>query len=698
MKKLFSSLALSLCFSFSACTAAPANDYDVVIYGGTCAAVTAAVQVKKMGKTVVVVSPDKHLGGLTSGGLGWTDSGNTGSIGGLSREFYQRVYDEYQKPETWRWQKADEFGNQGQGTKGMRHDDKTMWIFEPHIAERVFDNWVKEIDVPVFRDTWLDREKGVKKERTKIVSITTLCGKTFTGKMFIDATYEGDLMAAAGVKYHVGREANSQYGETWNGNQVGTLPKGHLFTQPVDPYIIPGDPNSGRLKFIDDSKPGVRGEADHRVQAYCFRMCLSDHPDNRVPFPKPEGYNPKDYEVLLRAFDYGWRGVFNKFDRIPNRKTDTNNHGPLSTDFIGANYDYPEASYKRRQEIIEEHVRYQQGLLYFMTHEPRVPEEIREKMSQWGLAKDEFLDNGHWPHQLYIREARRMVGEYVMTEHDCMLRQRCPKPVGMGSYGMDSHNVRRYITAEGYVQNEGDIQERSRGPYSIDYGSITPNRKECTNLLVPVCASSSHIAFGSIRMEPVFMLLGQSAATAAVMSAEQGIGVQAIDYEKLKERLLADGQRLVYTSDAADSNVKNYSVAPETLKGIVIDNEKAKLTGEWLASGAMPKFVGNNYLHDDKAEKGKLSVTFEAELPKEGSYEVRISYAPNPNRDKNVPVKIVHKEGTAVVKIDQTKVPPIDGLFFPAGTFSFGKKAVIIISNEGTTGHVIADAVQLIAK
>ena len=522
-----------------------AETYDVVIYGGTSAAVAAAVQVKTMGKSVVVVSPDKHLGGLSSGGLGFTDSGNTGAVGGLSREFYRRVYKKYQNDDAWRWEQKDNYANTGQGTRAMVHDDQTMWIFEPHIAEAVFEEWVAGMNVPVVRAAWLDRKNGVKKDGKRIVSLTTLDGKTYTGKQFIDATYEGDLMAAAGVSYHVGREANSQYGETWNGNQVGTLPKGHLFEKPVDPYIIPGDPNSGRLKYVDDSVPGVRGEADHRVQAYCFRMCLSDHENNRIPFPKPEGYDPADYELLIRAFDSGWRGVFNKFDRIPNRKTDTNNHGAFSTDFIGMNYAYPEASYQQRAAIIEEHVRYQQGLMYFLTNEPRVPAEIREKMSCWGLAADEFLDNGHWPHQIYVRESRRMIGEYVMTEHDCKLRRHCPKPVGMGSYNLDSHNVRRYITSEGTVQNEGDIQEPSGGAYGIDYGSITPKREECTNLLVPVCVSSSHIAFGSVRMEPVFMILGQSAATAAAFAIDENIDVQQVDYAKLKERLLADGQRLV---------------------------------------------------------------------------------------------------------------------------------------------------------
>ncbi len=525
--------------------AAP-EKFDVVIYGGTSAAVTTAVQVKKMGKSVVIVSPDKHLGGLSSGGLGYTDSGNTGTVGGLSREFYQRVYQVYRKDETWRWQKISEYANEGQGTRAMIHDDKTMWIFEPHVAEAVFDTWCDEMKIPVLRSVLLDREKGVKKNGTKITSITTLCGKTFEAPMFIDATYEGDLMAAAGVDYHVGREANRQYGETWNGNQVGVLHHGHWFQKPVDPYVVPGDPSSGRVKYVDDGPPGVRGEGDKRIQAFCFRMCLTDHEPNRVPFPKPDGYDPDDYELMVRVFDTGWRETFAKFDPIPNRKTDTNNHGPFSTDFIGMNYDYPEASYNERAEIVAEHRRYQQGLMYFLANDERVPAEVRKKMSRWGLAKDEFADNNHWPRQIYVREARRMIGEYVVTEHDCLGKRRCPKPVGMGSYTLDSHNVRRYITPKGHVQNEGDIGVRPKGPYGIDFGAIVPKRERCTNLVVPVCVSSSHIAFGSIRMEPVFMILGQSAGTVAAMAIDEEIDVQELDYEKLKERLLADGQRLAY--------------------------------------------------------------------------------------------------------------------------------------------------------
>jgi hypothetical protein len=424
-----------------------------------------------------------------------------------------------------------------------------MWIFEPHVAEMVFEGFVAEHGIPVERDQWLDRGTGVRKEGARLVSITMLSGRTYRGRMFIDATYEGDLLAAAGVTYHVGREAQSTYGERWNGVQTGVLHHRHHFgvlPAPISPYVIPDDPRSGLLPRISAEPPGDYGAGDKRVQAYCFRMCLTDHPENRVPFEQPEGYDPSEYELLARIFEAGWRETFDKFDPIPNRKTDTNNHGPMSTDNIGYNHDYPEASYERRREIIREHERYQKGWLYFVANDPRVPEEVQARMRKWGLARDEFADNGHWPHQIYVREARRMVGAFVMTENELLQRRPTPDPVGMGSYTIDSHNVQRYVTPEGHVQNEGDIGVPAPAPYAIAYGALVPKAGEADNLLVPVCVSSSHIAFGSIRMEPVFMILGQSAATAAVLAMEGGTTVQAVDYPRLRERLLEDGQVLKF--------------------------------------------------------------------------------------------------------------------------------------------------------
>ena len=532
---------------------------DVIIYGGTSAAITAAIKAQDLGHSVIVVSPDKHLGGLTAGGLGWTDTGNKAVIGGLSREFYHRIWQHYDNDQAWTQQTRQSYGNKGQGNAAIDGAQRTQWIFEPSAAESVFERWIEEKGITVVRPALLDRDDGVTVVERRITSIKTLDGRQFVGKMFIDATYEGDLMAAAGVSYHVGREANAQYGEKWNGVQVGVLHHRHHFgvlQAGISPYVVPGDPNSGVLPNISSAPPGEYGQADQRVQAYCFRMCLTNHPANRIPFAKPDDYDPQQYELLRRALVAGWRELFDKYDPIPNLKTDTNNHGPFSTDYIGMNYDYPNASYERRKEIIEAHRRYQQGLLYFMANDPGVPSDVREAMSKWGLAKDEFLDNDHWPHQIYVREARRMVGEFVMTEHELLKTKPVIDSVGMGSYTIDSHNVQRYITPEGFVQNEGDIGVSAKGPYPISMKALMPKEKEVENLLVPICISSSHIAFGSIRMEPVFMILGESASTVASIAINNQISVQQVSYSELRPKLLAAGQVLEFETTSSSSKQK----------------------------------------------------------------------------------------------------------------------------------------------
>lgn len=510
--------------------------YDVLIYGCTSAAVATAVQATRMDKTAAMVCPETHLGGLTAGGLTWTDSGRKEAVGGFAREYYRRLKVYYDQPDAWVYQEPEEYPL-------YEPDGDAMWVFEPKIAERMYEEFVEEAGVDVFRDRWLDRENGVEKQGAKVVSITMLNGETYRGKVFVDATYEGDLMAAAGVSFTVGREPNSMYGETLNGVQKANAVS-HQFEHDISPYVVPGDPSSGLLPKIHGGDPGEDGEGDHRVQAYNYRMCLTKFDENKVPFPKPEGYDPIDYELLGRYLDAGWRALFVKYDPAPNRKTDTNNHGAFSTDNIGMNYDYPEASYERRAEILKEHENYQKGLMWYMAYDERVPADVREAVSEWGLAADEFVDNGNWPHQIYVREARRMVSDFVMTERNLRGLETTPQPIGMGSYNMDSHNVQRYVDEDGFARNEGDIQVNPGGPYQISYRSIVPKAEEATNLLVPVCLSSSHIAYGSIRMEPVFMILGHSAATAASLAIDVGTSVQDVDYAALRERLLADEQVL----------------------------------------------------------------------------------------------------------------------------------------------------------
>jgi hypothetical protein len=519
---------------------------DVIVYGGTSAAVTSAVQVHRMGQSVIIVSPDRHLGGMSSSGLGFTDTGNKEVIGGIAREFYQLIYLHYQKPESWKWQKQSEYGNTGQGNPAIDGEKRTMWIFEPHVAEEAFEILIKQNNITVFREEWLDRDKGVIKKDGRIISIKTIKGNVYKGKVFIDATYEGDLMSSAGVRYTIGREDNNLYHETYNGVQAGVFHHGHYFKDKIDPFIIPGDPSSGLLPRISNEIPGENGSGDTKIQAYCFRLCLTQHPENRVPITKPEGYDSTQYELLARLSAARWDEFFGKYDPIPNLKTDVNNHGPFSFDNIGMNWDYPDASYERRKEIINEHISYQKGLLYFMTTDNRLPLWVRETMNRWGFSKDEFADNGYWPYNIYVREARRMLGEYVMTENDVLSKRQVPESVGMGSYTMDSHNVQRYVTSEGYVQNEGDIGVAAPKPYQIDLGSIMPGKDDCNNLMVPVCVSCSHIAFGSIRMEPVFMILGQSAGTVASLAIKGNMNIHDLTYDEIKKQLIADGQILEY--------------------------------------------------------------------------------------------------------------------------------------------------------
>jgi hypothetical protein len=517
---------------------------DVIVYGGTSSAVVAAVQVSRMEKSVILVSPDKHLGGLSSSGLGFTDTGNKTVIGGIAREFYQLIYRHYQNPESWKWQKQSEYGNVGQGNPAIDGENRTMWIFEPHAAEEAFENLISHSKVEVHRGEFLNRESGIVKKNDAIVSIKTISGNIYSGKVFIDATYEGDLMASAGVKYTIGRESGDTYKEQFNGIQKGVFHHDHHFKVNVDPYKIPGDPSSGLLPRISPDSHGENGTGDKKIQAYCYRLCMTMVPENRIPITKPEGYDSTQYELLGRVSEKGWKEFFNKYDPIPNLKTDVNNHGPVGFDNIGMNWDYPEASYKRRSEILKEHELYQKGLLYFITTDRRIPTEVREIMKQWGLVKDEFKDNGNWPYNIYVRESRRMLGEYVMTENEVLGKTKVPQSIGMGSYAMDSHNVQRYVTPEGYVQNEGDIGVTPEKPYQIDLGSVIPKREDCTNILVPVCISSSHIAFGSIRMEPVFMILGQSSGIIASMAIDGEKSIQDLNYNDIKTKLEASGQVL----------------------------------------------------------------------------------------------------------------------------------------------------------
>lgn len=513
---------------------------DVCVYGATAAGVVAALQATDDGHSVVLVDCDGWVGGLTTSGLGATDVGNKDAIGGLSRDFYRRLRKHYDDPAAWTHEERTKFRGRGHEAGG-----DAAWTFEPSIAQTTLATMLRERGITPLVAR-LDRGVGgVEKQGARMLGFRCESGTEVRARVFLDCTYEGDLLAAAGCSFAVGREANATYGETLNGVQTANA-RFHQFSGRIDPYVVPGDRSSGLLPGIDAAGPGVEGGADERVQAYCYRICATDDPKNRVPWPKPHDYDARDYELLLRHFEAGstlapWHPV-----GMPNRKTDSNNNGAVSTDWIGQSYDYPTADYATRERIAAAHKRYQQGLLWTLAHDPRVPAKIQAEFSRFGLAADEFAGTEHWPPLLYVREGRRLRGELVVTEAQCMGQQVDPDPVGMGAYAMDSHNVQRYVAADGSVRNEGDVQVKVQKPYGISYRAMVPRRGEVDNLLVPVCCSSSHIAYGSIRMEPVFMVLAQSAAIAADLVLRGDLAVQDLRYEELRPRLVAAGQVLTW--------------------------------------------------------------------------------------------------------------------------------------------------------
>lgn len=689
---------ISFCFQQTA-----ANDqkvFDVVVYGGTAAGVVTAVQVRRMGGTVVIIEPTNRLGGLTTGGLGQTDIGNKAAIGGISREFYQRIKKYYHNKENWHFQDSDKYRSGGQSRAAK--DEDAMWTFEPSAALDVLNEFIAENDILVVYEERIDRSQNLLRgnanpavvmQQERLQSIRMESGNIFHGKMFVDATYEGDLLAMAGVDYTVGRESNSLYGETYNGVQVKHS-RHHQFQKGVDPYLNKGDPDSGLLPGIDATGPGEEDSGDHRVQAYCFRMCLTTHDPNRIPFQKPEGYDPIDFELLFRNFEAGERRAPLTFSPMPNYKTDSNNNHGFSTDYIGQNYDYPEASYQEREEIVARHLKYQQGLMWTLANHPRVPEHIRQELSRWGTCKDEFDREDGWQQQLYIREARRMIGDMVMTQHHCQGREVVRRPVGLAAYTMDSHNVQRYVTEDGFVRNEGDVQIGGFSPYAIDYGSILPKQKQCENLLVPVCLSASHIAFGSIRMEPVFMVLGQSSATAAMHAINEDVALHEIDFGKLRAKLLKDKQVLEWMGPKR-SPVN--SISSKSLRGLVVDDEKAERIGFDGISQQIGPHVDLGYRHDGNVDKGGQSAKYRFKIEKAGKYEVRIGYTANPNRATNVPVSIRRSNKKSILALLNQKKKPEDGSFTTVANEDFEVGNVEVeIRNTETNGYVVIDAVQLL--
>ncbi len=660
--------------------------FDVVVYGGTSAGVVCAVKAAQLGRSVVLVNPTHHVGGLTASGLGATDIGNKRAIGGLSRSFYRRIRERYSNDAEWKYQRRDQF-------RGWRDED-ALWYFEPHVAQETFAAMLAESKVQVESGERLDLEYGCVMDGTRIVALVTESKRHWRGRMFVDATYEGDLLAKAGVSYHVGREPCARYGETLNGVQTLRSVK-HQFVKDVDPFVVRNDPRSGLLFGIQGRKAGRERSGDGKVQAYNFRLCLTDVPENRVPFPKPDGYDASWYELLIRNFEAGDLRIPFHSIAMPNRKTDTNNNHAVSTDFIGMSWAWPEGDYATRARLFDLHRRWQQGLFWTMANHPRVPESVRRRVSRWGLSKDEFIQTGNWPHELYVREGRRMIAATVMTELHCLGVHRCDDPVGLAAYNMDSHNVQRWVDSDGRVRNEGDIQVPPTSPYPISYRSIVPADGECSNLLVPVCLSASHIAYGSIRMEPVFMILGESAATAADLAIRGATSVQGVRYEALRARLLAAGQVLEWKGTKP---VRQRSIDPENLEGIVVDDRDAELEGAWAPSASVGPFVGIGYRHDGNLGKGDANASFELRVTTPGRYEIRLAYSANPNRATNVPVTIRTASGNVTRTVNQRTAAPIDRTWVSLGTHTLDASARVIVSNRATDGYVIVDAVQALKR
>ena len=638
------------------------SSYDIIVYGATSGGVIAAYTAKKMGKSVLLIEPGKHVGGLTTGGLGYTDIGNKYAVTGISRDFYRRIGQHYGKFE--------------------------QWIFEPHVAEQTFLGYLESAKVQVLyrhRLVSVKKKNGFIKEI--IIEHSDKPGKSsyqiIKAKIFIDCSYEGDLMAKGGVSYFAGREANSMFNETYNGVQMREK---HQFPDGINPYKIPGDPQSGLLWGISPAALDVQGAGDKKIQTYNFRICLTGNPANRIAVTKPDDYDASRYELLLRYLEKKPAknlGSFLKFDLMPNHKTDINNNGPFSTDMIGMNYTFPEADFATRTKIQQAHEAYIKGLLYFIGHDERMPLHLRELMLQWGYPKDEYTDNGNWSPQMYVREARRMTGEYIMTQANCEAKEVVSDGIGMAAYTMDSHNCQR-IVVNGMVKNEGDVQIGGFGPYPIAYRSITPRAVECKNLLVPVCLSATHIAYGSIRMEPVFMVLSQSAAVAAALAMDTKKTVQQIDIKQL--------QQVLKTNPLADNSTAE----------ILVDNDDADhvvKTGSWttIHQGS----YGPSAFTDDGKSNSVKSVRFVPTIIKAGKYKVYAYFPKLTNATSKTSVTVFDGKTKTEIVLKESDIQvegQTAGEWVALGTYRFpsGKKSYAEISNKNADGVVVADAILLV--
>jgi hypothetical protein len=660
---------------------------DVAVYGGTPAGVTAAIQAAREGKAVALLSFNRYVGGMTSGGLTATDLGRKDSIGGLALEFYNRI--------------------------GKARD------YRPAEAEALFREMLDEAGVKVLLVRALS---SVEMQHHRLVSATMETGETVRAAMFVDSTYEGDLLAAANVSYRVGREPAAAYEESLGGQWQDVSWKNvYQFCRlPLSPYVIPDDPASGLLPEIAAVAFGKPGEGDFKVQAYNFRLQLSRGAE-RIAFPKPRAYDAGRYALLARFLNFDeriqWRLDYTTAaltdGPIQMRPGDSNNAGSFSSDYVGGSYRWPDGThkpgsitelppprrglpmpprelYELRERIFQDHASYQQGLMYFLANDPQVPETLRERVNAWGLDPQEFAESGFWPHQLYVREGRRMVSDYVVTQADCESRRIVNDSVGLASYPMDSHFCQRVVVEENGVQtmrNEGGFGHGCPKPYPVSYRSIVPKKNECKNLLVPVCLSSSHVSYGSIRMEPVFMILGQSAGSAAAMAITEEIAVQDVDYAKLKRKLERDGQRLAWGHQSVGKPTK-------PLPGLVTDVAVAQTTGSWT-SGALYPVCGPAYLHDGNNGKGEKTATFKINVPKSGTYRVRLLYVASANRSTKTPVTVSVGEEEKEMTVNQREGTAVGSSL---GDFRINDCVTVTVSNRNTDGFVVVDGVQLLLQ
>lgn len=639
------------------------KSYDVCIYGGTASGVIAAYSAARLGMDVALVEPGGHIGGMTTGGLGFTDIGNKQVVTGLARHFYREI--------------------------GRHYGRLEQWIFEPHVASEILASYLSHPGITLMTCRRLEK---VEKEDGRILRVVLSDAEgdaeslTLSADYFIDCSYEGDLMASAGVSYTVGREGNDVYGETYNGVQ---MLKGHQFPDGVDPFVEPGNPDSGLLWGISSEEKAAEGTGDSLVQAYNYRICLTDSLENMIPIEMPDNYDPEKYRLLLRLFDAqpSKRRLNDYFiwSRMPGRKTDVNNRGGFSTDMIGMNHSYPEAMYGEREKIVKAHKDYTQGLLYFIGHDPRVPEELRSEMLRWGYPKDEYTATGNWTPQLYVRESRRMKGEYVATQADCQGRKVAEDGIAMAAYNMDSHNCQRVVVRKDgrfMVKNEGNVEVNGGAPYPISYRCLVPHREECRNLLVPVCLSASHIAYGSIRMEPVFMVLGQVSAIATFLASGNGHGdVQDVDFAEINMIMSVD------------------PYLDGTPADLLIDDENGEVTlsGDWkrrrMLGGYGPTFL--------ESASGEGTAEFRFSVPETAEYDL-YSYQHSSRRlAPESSFEVFSSDTLHHVTLDAGNMHVLgqtSGEWCLLGTYSFEKDMESYVRVTGNGGPVHADALLLIKR